>query len=213
MQCFVAQEIALGFVLTLRLHKVVSCQEETASATGRVADSLADFWADAVYHRFDKRTWREILAGTALLILSVLLQNPFVYGSLDIHIHSEPVLLINHSDDFFQIYRLLDFVDRFGIYSAYQPLFLTQPLQNLLVVIEKIHSVKFSERIPGASLWNSRFLIKKFDILLIHFQEKKICKLSDIIGETDTLSGKDSGHIPHFFDKRLLGCCVLCHLF
>src|SRR5581483_8253552 len=78
---------------------VVRGEEKAAGAAGRVAHALARPRRDAVDHRGDQRTRREVLASAALGVLRVLLQQALVGVALHIGAHRRPVLGVDQVDD------------------------------------------------------------------------------------------------------------------
>jgi hypothetical protein len=76
-------------------HMVVRGKQKAAGAAGRVANRLARLGRDAVHHGLDQRARREVLAGAALGVLRVLLQQALVGVALHVGAHGRPVLAID----------------------------------------------------------------------------------------------------------------------
>ena len=141
MQRLLAQEIALGFVLRLVLHIVVGCQQEAASATSRVAHSLANLRTRHVDHSRDERARREVLACATLLVLTVLFEDTLIDGTFHIALHHHPLLFINQRDNLAQIDRLVNLVLCLDEDSAYQVVFLAQLCECFLILVEQVETI------------------------------------------------------------------------
>ena len=74
-------------------------EQEAAGTAGRVGDDLAGPRPHAVHDGGDERTRREVLAGPALHVLRVALEQALVRVALHVSGHREPVLVPDEIDD------------------------------------------------------------------------------------------------------------------
>jgi hypothetical protein len=95
-------EVALlvaGEVGVVLREVLVRGEEKAAGAAARIADQLAGLGRDAVHHRLDQRARREVLAGAALDVVGVALEQAFVGVALHVGAHRRPVLGVDQVDD------------------------------------------------------------------------------------------------------------------
>ena len=135
MQCLVTQEITFFFTGRLFFHVIICSQEKTSSAAGRVTNRFSNLWGYAIYHCFDERAWSKVLTGTTFLVLSILLKDAFVDSTFHVSIHDQPLFLINHGNDFFQIDWLVNLVLCFCINCADKVFLFTQLFQSIFVLL------------------------------------------------------------------------------
>ena len=79
--------------------ELVGGEEEAAGARRGVEHRLAGTGAHAVDDGVDERARGEVLAGAALGVLGVLLQQALVGVALDVDIEREPALAVDEVDD------------------------------------------------------------------------------------------------------------------
>lgn len=205
MQGLVAEEITLCLVLRLMLHIVVGSKEETACATGRVAYRLSNLRTDAIHHSLNERTWGKILSCATLFILSVLLQDALINSTFHVAIHDKPLFLVNHRNDLFKIHWFVNLILRLGVDSTNEIVLAAKNTQCVLILLHEFKTVKLSKLMPLIACGDSRLLAEHLYVLCIHFEEKQISELRDIIGEANALSCESSGKIPNFLCERLRG--------
>ena len=155
MQSFVTQKITFFFTCRLSFHIIVSSKQESACTTSRVTNSFTHLRIDAINHSLNEWTRCEILSSTAFLILSVLFKNTFVDSPFYITIHNEPLLFINHGNDFFQINRLVYLILCLRINRTYQIILLTKQFKCLFVLLHQIQTIKSNQICPLITSWDS----------------------------------------------------------
>ena len=109
-------------------------KEEPAGAASRVAYGLGNFRAGTVNHRLDERARCEILTCSALFVLTVAFQYAFVDCTLHVTFE-KPVLFINHCDDLFQIYRLVNLILGFCEDCADKIILTTQKIERFFILL------------------------------------------------------------------------------
>ena len=171
MQSFITQEITLFFTCRLLFHVVVSRKQESTRTTSRVTNGFPHLRINTIYHCLNKRTRCKILPCATFLILPVLFKNTFVDSTFHITVHNEPLLLINHSNDLFQINRLVYLVLCFGINCTNQIILLAKLFKRFFVLLDQIQTIKRNQIVPLIPCRYCRFLSKHFYILGIHLQK------------------------------------------
>ena len=103
---------------------------------------FAGLGRDRIDDRLDQRARREVLAGAALGVLRVLLQQALVGVALHVGVDRQPVLLVDQVDDQPpQLGRVLDLVLRLAEDQAEHALLLAQFLERVAVVVEQLVAV------------------------------------------------------------------------
>ena len=171
-------------------------QEARRTATG-VRHGLGDFGIDNVHDRGDQRTGRKILPGAALFVLSVLFEDLFINGAFEVALHHIPVILGYHVDNLFEHNGLVDLVGRFGENGADQPVRLGEFFEDILVFVHKIGAAEGGKVFPLIALRQVAFQPHNL-FLVVHFEEKDISKLGDIIGKSHACRREDVCDIPNF---------------
>ena len=166
------------------VRDVVVCgKEKAAGAAGRVANRLAGLGGNAVHHRLDQRTRREVLAGAGLGVLRVLLQQALVGLALHVGAHRGPVFLVDKVDDHTpQRGRVLELVLRLAEDERARAFLVAEPLERVAVVVEELVAVAGEERgpavLPGD---NARLVVRRLGSLIRHLEEQQVGELLDII--------------------------------
>ena len=137
----------------------------------------------------------------AFLVLSVLFEDAFVDSTFHITVHDEPLFLINHGNDLFQINGLVNLVLCLCIDSTNQIILFAKQFKRFLILPDQIQAVKRNQICPLITIWDSGFFSKHFYILGIHLQEQKIGELSYIIGKPNPLPSKSGSQIPYLFGE------------
>ena len=94
--------------IVMRIDIAVGCNHKAKSTAGRVKALVAQLGFDKFRHHIDQHTRGEVLTGTGLLLIGVLLQESFIQVAQAFLFGLIPVQLINLRDDFFEVFRLLD---------------------------------------------------------------------------------------------------------
>ncbi len=194
----VAQEVELLATGRLEAHVVVGRQQEAARAAGGVAHCLAYLRARHIDHGLDERAGREVLACARLLVLAILFEDALVDGALDVAVEVEPVLLVDHGDDFAEIDGLVDLVLRLDEDGADQAFGLREVGQRLLVLLDEVHAVERQQVLPSVALGDGGVFAEEADVLVVHLEEEQVGELGDIVGEADALAGEGGGQGPDF---------------
>ena len=142
MQRLVTQEIALLLTRRLLFHIIVCRQEKTSGTAGWVTNRFPNLWGYAIYHCFDEWAWSKVLTGTTFLVLPILFKDTFVDSTFHVSIHDQPLLFINHGNDFFQIDWLVNLVLCFCINCTDKIFLFTQQFQGIFILPYQIQTVK-----------------------------------------------------------------------
>ena len=135
-------------------HMVVRGEQEAAGAAGRVADGLAGLGGDAVHHGLDQRPWCEVLAGAALGVLRVFLQQALAGVALHVGAHGRPVFAIDQvHHQSAQLGRILELVLRLGEDQTVGAFLFAQFVQQVAVMVEQFVAVFRQQRRPVEALW------------------------------------------------------------
>ena len=105
------------------LQRAGAIRNSGGSAAG-VGDGFCDFRIHNIHDGRNQGSWREILAGAALLILAVFLQDLLIDGALHIAFHHVPVLFIHHVDDLFEHDRPVNLIGSPGKDGAHDAVLL-----------------------------------------------------------------------------------------
>ena len=182
---------------------VVGGQQKAAGAAGRVADRLPRLGGDDVDDRLDQRPRGEVLAGAALGVLGVLLQQPLVGVPLHIGAHHRPVFLVDEIDDqAAQLGRVLELVLRLVEDQPEQALLVAEIFQGMAVVVEKLVAVLLHQRRPGVGGRDgARLVIGRLGALVGHLEEEEIGELFDVVAVAHAVVAQDVAEVPEFADN------------
>ena len=110
-----------------------------------------------VHHRGDERARREVLAGAALDVLGVLLQQALVGVALHVGVEARPLLLVDQVDDEPpQLGRVLNLVLRLAEDDAEHAGPLAELLERVAVVDFEIVAVELEQARPVEALRDRR---------------------------------------------------------
>lgn len=92
----------------LGLHVLIGRQQEPARAAGGIAHGLAGLGIYNFHHGVDQDARGEILAGPALHLARVALQQAFIDGPLGVDVDPHPGLAVDQADQPLQLGRVVD---------------------------------------------------------------------------------------------------------
>lgn len=182
---------------------VVGREQEPAGATRRITDRLAWLRGDGIHHRGDERARGEVLAGTALHVLGVLLEQPFVGVSLHVGGQARPLLLIDQvHDEPAQLGRVLDLVLRLAEDDAEHARPLAEIFQRVAVKDFQVVAVCAQQRRPILALGNGRRPVERRTRLLIrHLEEQQKRQLLDVVPIGQAVIPQDVAVVPKLLDE------------
>ena len=105
----------------------IGAEEKAAGTAGRVGNRLHGLRAHAGHHGLDQRTRREILAGAALGVFGVLLQQTLVQIAFGVGVQADPAFRVDHLHQARELGRILNAVLRLEEDRAQHALFQPQP--------------------------------------------------------------------------------------
>ena len=187
---------------------IVRGEQEPTGPAGGIADRLAGLRSNHLHHRGDQGARREILAGTAFHVLSVLLQQPLVSIALHIGGEAGPLFLIDQIDDeAAELGRVLNLVLRLAKDNAeharpFPECFEHVPVMRLQFVAVKGNTILGQEARPIVPLGHGRrFIKRRLALLLGHLEEQEKCQLLDVIAIRQAVIAQDGAIVPKFLDE------------
>jgi len=186
---------------------VVRRQEEATGAASRVAEALVRSWAHHLHDRLYQRTGRKVLAGTALGVLGVLLEQPLVGVAFDVGVERRPGLLVDEVDDQpAQLGGVLDLVLRLAEDDAQHPRLLAQRLQGVPVVRLQLVAVPPEERWPVEAGGDARRLAVGWPGALVgHLEEEQVGELLQVVAVGHAVVAQEVAVVPEATDDGLSG--------
>ena len=145
--------IQIKEIVRLLTHKIAGSNHKAEGTTGRIVAALAGLGCHQTRHYVNQYTRSEVLPGTALLFVSVFLQQSFVKITQSLLLRAEPVQLVNRPDNLFQILRLVDIRRRalVNFLNASRAL-LAQVIQQLLVKALQLQALARQQIVPAIAL-------------------------------------------------------------
>ena len=197
-----------GHVRIMLDHVLIRREKEAAGAARRIADRLSRLRRNDIDHPRNQRTWREVLPGSRLHVLRVLLQQPLVGIALHVRAHHRPVFLVDQIDDQPpQLRRVLKLVLGLIEDQTEQALLVAELLQDVTVMIEQFIAVFLDQRRPTVLRRNRAwFVIRRLRPLIRHFEKQQIRQLLDVIAIAHPVVAQDVTVVPEFLDD-----CRGCH--
>ena len=170
--------IQIKEIVRLLTHKIAGSNHKTEGTAGRIIAALAGLGCHQARHYVNQHTRRKVLPGTALLFVSVFLQQSFVKITQSLLLRAEPVQLVNRPDNLFQVLRLINVRRRalVNLLNASRAL-LAQVIQQILVKALQLQSLARQQIIPAIAL-RDIFLAAGF---LSHLQKQNICQLRNVL--------------------------------
>ena len=130
----------------VRLHVAVGVDEEAAGAHGGILHALAGLGLHERDHALDERARREVLAGAALGLLGVLLEQALVEIAEPLGLRAVPVERVDVLDDGAEVPRLAERRRRVGEDRLHAPRALAAEVdEELLVELEQLDAVLLDE--------------------------------------------------------------------
>ena len=130
----------------------------------------------------------EILAGSTLHVLGVLLKQPLIGIPLHVGVQREPTLTVNKvHDQPPQVCRVLNLVLGLAENDAEHSGLFTEPFQRLAVLRFERIAVEFDQLRPRVTLGNAAGLVeRRLRPLIRHLQEQQVRQLLDVIAVAET---------------------------
>jgi len=188
--------------LALPCEPVVGAQEEATGAAGRVGDGLARLGLHALHHRADHGARREVLAGAALGVLGVLLQQAFVQVALGVGVHAHPALGVDHLHQPRQLGRVLDLVLRLEEDGARHAAFLPQAVQRGQVLgLQRLAGLAAQRRPVETRRHLGGSAVRRLRVLVRHLQEQQVGQLFQVVAIADAVVLQRVAEIPDLLDQ------------
>ena len=131
----IAQKAFLGFVKgVLGQDIVVGDEEESARATGRIANGFTGLGAHDLDHGLNQWSGGEVLSSPAFGVFGVFLQQTFVDVAFNIGIQANPGFVVNQLDQAFELGGVLDFILGFPEDDAEEALEFGQGFQGFAIL-------------------------------------------------------------------------------
>jgi hypothetical protein len=131
-------------------------------------------WLHYANDRVNEDAWSEILPGTFLAFARSFFEQAFERCTFNIHVHRRPAFLIDHGDDTFEIYRVIEARSRLSKYIGKQSTRFPQLAQYISVVIGECCPREGLETRPVLALW----YVYTSPILRAMQTAQEICKIS-----------------------------------
>ena len=195
-----------GLLLVQRLplprEPVVGAQEEAAGAAGRVGNGLHRLGPHALHHGLDQRARREVLAGAALGVFGVLLQQAFVEVTLGVGVHADPTFGVDHLHQTRQLGRVLDLVLRLEEDRPQHAALLAQLMQRRQVLrFQRRAGVAAQRRPVQAEGHLRRPVVGLFGVLVRHLQEQQIGQLLQVVAIAHAIVLQRVAEVPDLLNQ------------
>ena len=106
----ILKELLLLNILTLSLHMLISCKQETTRTTCWICYCFINLWIYYFNDCLDKSSWSKVLTCSTLFILTILFKNAFIDSTLKVTFHHVPLLRRYHFNNLCKHNRLINFV-------------------------------------------------------------------------------------------------------
>jgi hypothetical protein len=192
--------------LVVALDVLVGGEEEPAGAAGRVDDALSGLRLDAIDHGVDEGARGEVLAGAALRVLGVLLQEALVRFALHVGGHGEPGLLADELDDeLAELGRVLDLVLGLAEDEAEHAAGLAQLGERLAVVVFEADALHLGagEVGPAVALGDGLLVAGHLGALLGHLEEEEGGELFEVVLVGEAVVPEDVAEGPESLDDAV----------
>lgn len=180
-------------IISMVFDIAVSGNHETKSSAGRVIAPLTGLGSDKLRHDIDQNARREILPGTRLLLICVLLQEAFIQIAQTFLLGGVPVKLVDGLDDLLQILRLVDVALGSLIdFPDTASTTLAQMLQQFFVKFLQFNALFGKELVPTVLVRDSPFRAG----FLAHLQKQDVGQFRDILMICNTVIPQYVAKIP-----------------
>ena len=207
MEGVVAQELELLAVQVLAVgvdEVVAGHQQEAGGAAGRVADGLARGGGHGFHDGLDERARGEVLAGAALHVLGVLLQQAFVNLALHVEAQARPVFAVDKGQQVLEAGRVLNLVLGLLEDDAQHAGLLAQVGEQVAVL--HLQRVAFEGTQAGPVLsFGHGGGVGGAGLLVGHFQEQQVSDLLDVVAVAHAVVAEHGGVAPDALDEGLGG--------
>jgi len=151
----------------------------------------------------DQDARREVLAGAGLGILRILFEEAFVDIALDVGAEGAPGFLVDEIDDeAAQVGGILDFVLGFAENDAEKARLFAEIFQGVAVMSFERQAVQFDEAGSVVVFGDGGLVfVGRAGALVVHFEEKKIGELLDVIAVGDSVVAEEVAIVPDFVDQ------------
>jgi hypothetical protein len=179
-------------------------QQEPAGAARGVPDGLARLRLLDLGHRPRDGTRREVLAGSGLRVVGVLLQQPLVRVALDVGVHARRGFLVDEvNDEASKLRRVLDAVLRLAEDEAEESLLSAQPTEKADIVGLEVRARLRRQRGPVIVGRQTRSLIARgLGALVGHLEEQQVRELLHVVAIRQAVVTQDVAVVPKLRDER-----------
>lgn len=184
---------------------LVGCNHEAEGPAGGIAAALTESGLNELHHGVDERPWREVLPGSGLLFVGVLLQQPFVQVAEAFFPGAVPVQAVDIVDDLFEILGFVDVGVSVDVYLLDPVLpFSAQLEEQLAVVLVQLDAFFGGEVRPAAPCRDLGFSAG----FLCHLEKEDVGQFGHVLVIGDAVVAEHVAEVPELLNDFVGGQMV-----